>query len=188
MWGLSSPTRDRTCAPSNGNRVLTTGPLGKSLLFFFFLIKNFYTIFKGYFLFKVIKEYWLYSPFATKHPWACLIPNSLCLSGVFLKFIQQMLLQLEAEGIPFVKWCDWLLFVYPALFVATLGLLTQRRPRFLLKACSCRSEVSIKCDLRSQVLVASVHPQLDWGLFSPGHPQRLQELSPRSSLPFSDCD
>ena len=35
--------------------VLTTGPLGKSV--FFFLIKKFYTVFKGYFLFTVITDY-----------------------------------------------------------------------------------------------------------------------------------
>ena len=31
MWDLSSPTRDRTHDPCIGSRVLTTGPVGKSL-------------------------------------------------------------------------------------------------------------------------------------------------------------
>ena len=39
----------------------------------------FYTIFKGYFLFTVIKKYWLYSPYYTVHPGACHTPDSLYL-------------------------------------------------------------------------------------------------------------
>ena len=31
MWDLSSPTRDRTCTPALGGKVLSTGPPGKSL-------------------------------------------------------------------------------------------------------------------------------------------------------------
>ena len=33
MWDLISPARDHTCAPYTGNRVATTGPLGKSVQF-----------------------------------------------------------------------------------------------------------------------------------------------------------
>ena len=45
MWDLSSPTRDRTCMPCTGNRILTTGLPGKSPLFlkkliFKFLLKK----------------------------------------------------------------------------------------------------------------------------------------------------
>ena len=38
MWDLSSSTRDQTCTPCVGSTESTTGPPGKSLDFFFFLI------------------------------------------------------------------------------------------------------------------------------------------------------
>lgn len=38
MWDLSSPTRNRTCAPCSGSTVLTTGLPGKAPPYFFKLV------------------------------------------------------------------------------------------------------------------------------------------------------
>ena len=39
MWNLSSPTKDGTYVPCSRSAVLTTGPLGKSLLFIFISLR-----------------------------------------------------------------------------------------------------------------------------------------------------
>lgn len=41
--------------------------------------KCFNTIFRGYTPFTVTTNYWLYSPCCTRHPWAHLTPDTLCL-------------------------------------------------------------------------------------------------------------
>ena len=78
-----------------------------------YIFKNFYTIFKGYFPFTVITNYWLYSPCCTVHPWAYLIPSSLYLPSPVFLFAQGNLPTLPLLGVsalnhilPLWQWAD----------------------------------------------------------------------------------